>query len=183
MLGVIGPFVFGQDNLLLNSDAAESASHWKAHGDAEVRVLDGEAVFIVRNGGYFFQDVKLSSDSEGKFALLIGKASAQRINPSGSITDLPYIYGYMMYDYKRSGGRINTYLQEQRMLLQAKSPDQWSKVYGVFKVAPGTEAIRFFLKQASRRGDPHDGSEARFDDLGLYLFDSERDALSFAERY
>ena len=183
MVAVLSPLAFGQVNLLLNSDAKDRAKHWKPYGDAAVRDFDGDSVFIVRNGGYFHQDVKLPSGSDGKYALLVGKASAQRINESGSITDLPNIYGYMMYDYKPAGSKINTYLQSHKMTLQSRVVDEWSTVYGVFKVAPDTEVIRFFLQQALRRDDPHDGSEARFDDLGLYLFESESDAIGFARSY
>jgi hypothetical protein len=180
---VLSSSILGQANLLLNPDASDPSAHWKANRDAEVRDSSGESIFVVRNGGYFYQDVKLPTNSDGKYALLIGKASAQRINPDNSITDSPYIFGYMIYDYKPAGSKINTYLQGQRMLLQGTSKDEWSNLYGVFKVATGTEVVRFFLNQASRRGDPHDGSEARFDNLGLYLFDAESEAIRFAESY
>lgn len=183
MIAIFSHTAFGQHNLLLNSDAKDQAKHWKPYGEAEVGDFDGDSVFILRNGGYFVQDVKLSPGSNGKYALLIGKTSAQRINPKDSITGRPYLYGYMIFDYKPAGSKINTYLQGQRMGHQSLAVDEWSKVYGIFRVADGTEVIRFFLKQASRREDPHDGSEARFDNLGLYLFDSETDAASFAERY
>jgi hypothetical protein len=39
------------------------------------------------------------------------------------------------------------------------------------------------LNQALRRGVPHDGSAARFDDLGLYLFPTEEEAKTFAASY
>lgn len=43
--------------------------------------------------------------------------------------------------------------------------------------------IRFFLNQASRRGLPHNGSAARFDTVGLYLFPKKEDALAFVDAY
>jgi len=35
------------------------------------------------------------------------------------------------------------------------------------------------MKQAERKGLPHNGSAARFDDVGLYLFPTEQAARSF----
>jgi hypothetical protein len=69
------------------------------------------------------------------------------------------------------------------MLSSATSVGEWVKMWGIFKVPEGTGRIRFFLNQALRQGVPHNGSAARFDDLGLYLFPTEEEAKSFAAGY
>jgi len=56
-------------------------------------------------------------------------------------------------------------------------------MWGIFKVPERTKRIRFFLSQASRRGVPHNGSAARFDNLGLYLFSTKQDAEAFVNEY
>jgi hypothetical protein len=171
------------ENLLQNPNADLEARHWRAFGHATVEEVNGARLFVVRDGGYFLQDVTLPEGAVGKFAVLIGRGSTERINPDGAITGLPCLYGYMMAPGNPEGGRVVAYLQGQQMSSSATSVGEWVKMWGIFKVPEGTGGIRFFLNQASRRGAPHDGSAARFDDLGLYLFTTEEEAESFAGSY
>jgi hypothetical protein len=170
-------------NLLQNPKADLETRHWLAFGQAAVEEVGGNRVFVIRDGGYLLQDIVLPGGAVGKFAVLIGRGSSERINPDGAITGLPYLYGYMMAPGGPEGGRIFAYLQGQEMLCSATSAGEWVKMWGVFRVPEGTGRIRFFLNQALRRGVPHNGSAARFDDLGLYLFPTEEEAESFAASY
>jgi hypothetical protein len=172
------------NNLLWNPDADDDTNSWRAYGDATVeQTSDGNWRFVVRNQGHFLQDVALPDGSVGKYALLIGRTSSERINADGAITGLPYLYGCMMESADPGGGRIKSYLQGQEMLCWAKNPDEWVTVWGVFEVPSGTGAIRFFLNQAERKDLPQNGSAARFDDLGLYLFTTEEEAKAFVQVY
>jgi len=64
-------------NLLKNPNADLGASGWRVYGDATVEQTDdGNSRFVVRNHGYFLQDVTLPQDSSGKYALLIGRVSS-----------------------------------------------------------------------------------------------------------
>lgn len=171
------------ENLLQNPSADLEAQNWLAFGEATVEETNGNRLFIVRNGGYFLQDVILPEGAAGKFAVLIGRGSSERINQDGAITGLPYLYGYMMAPGEPSGGRILAYLQGQQMRSSATFVGEWAKMWGIFRVPKGTGRIRFFLNQALRQGMPHNGSAARFDDLGLYLFSTEEEAKSFAASY
>jgi hypothetical protein len=172
------------DNLLLTPKANDGINDWRAFGNAEVEQSDdGDWRFVVRNKGHFFQNVQLPEDAAGKHALLIGRVSSERIDPDGAITGLPYLYGYMMDHADPRGGRILSYLQGQQMLCRAGTVNEWVTVWGIFEVPNGTHAIRFFLKQAERKDVPQNGSAARFDDLGLYLFSTEDEAIAFAQVY
>jgi hypothetical protein len=175
--------VGAQTNLLLNPNADSKAENWRVFGQATIEEFDGDKVFVVRNKGYFLQDVNLTDSDIGKFALLIGRGSSERINADGAITGLPYLYGYMMDSSNPRGGRIYAYLQGQRMRARASYQDEWVTMYGIFKVPEKTGAIRFFLDQAERKYVPQNGSAARFDNIGLYLFDTEEDALQFVRAY
>jgi hypothetical protein len=172
------------NNLLHNPNADEGANNWRAYGNATVEQTDdGNWRFAVRNKGYFLQDVTLPDGSVGKYALLIGRVASERINTDAAITGLPYLYGYMMESASQTGGRVNSYLQGQQMLCWAKNANEWVTVWGVFEVPAGTGAIRFFLNQAERKDVPQNGSAARFDNLGLYLFPTEEEAKAFARIY
>ena len=172
------------DNLLLNPKANDGTNNWRAFGSAEVEQSDdSDWRFVVRNNGHFFQDVQLPEDAAGKYALLIGRVSSERIDPDGAITGLPSLYGYMMDGANPRGGRILSYLQGQQMLCRAQTVNEWVTAWGIFEVPDGTHAIRFFLNQAERKDVPQNGSAARFDDLGLYLFSTEGEAKAFAQAY
>lgn len=174
-----------QTNLLLNPNADLRAENWRSHGEATVEEFNGDKVFVVRNGcsggSHFAQDVNLSESDIGKYALFIGRGSSERINADGAITGLPYLYGYMLRSKTSNGATINDYLQGQMMRARARVPEEWVTMYGIFRVPEGTIAIRFFLNQAERKHVPQNGSAARFDNLGLYLFDTEGAALQFVK--
>src|ERR1044072_1468729 len=72
------------DNLLQNPKADLGAQHWRAFGQAAVEEVNGERVFVVRNGGHFLQDVDLPQGAAGQYALLIGRGSSERINSDGA---------------------------------------------------------------------------------------------------
>ena len=178
------PISAQSNNLLQNPNADQGASHWRTTGDAGVQqTSEGNWRFVVRNQGSLVQDVTLPEDSVGKYALLIGHASSERINSDGAITGLPYLYGYMMKGGDSSTVRINSYLQGQQMLGRAWKANQWVTVWGIFEVPSATSKILFFLNQAERRDLPQNGSAAWFDDLGLYLFSTEAEGKAFVQTY
>jgi hypothetical protein len=171
----------GQTNLLKNPNADLQSQFWRPYGEATIETCaSGNPCFVVRNGGYFLQDVTLPDGSVGQYAVLVGRGASERINSDGAITGLPYLYGYMMREVSPRDGRISDYLQGQTMLASPARESEWVPMWGLFRVPEGTGAIRFFLKQALRNGVPHNGSAGRFDDVGLYLFASEQDACAFA---
>ena len=170
-------------NLLQNPNADLEAKHWRAFGQATVEEVQGKRLFAVRSGGYFTQDVILPEGAAGRHAVLIGRGSSERVDPGGAITGLPSLYGYMMAPGVRDGERILDYLQGQQMLGSVKFVGEWVKMWGVFKVPEGASRIRFFLNQALRQGVAHDDSATRFDDLGLYLFPTEKEARTFVDSY
>src|SRR5262245_21451707 len=123
------------DNLLLNPNANDGTNNWRAFGNAVVEQSeDDDWRFVVRDKGYLFQNVQLPDDAAGKYALLIGRVSSERINPDGAITGLPYIYGYMLESANPGVGRILSYLQGQQMLRQAKTENEWITAWGIFEV-------------------------------------------------
>jgi hypothetical protein len=170
----------GQTNLLKNPNADLQSQFWRSHGEATIETCaTGNPCFVVRNGGYFLQDVALPGGAVGQYALLVGRGASERINSDGAITGLPYLYGYMMPEVSPRGGHILDYLQGQNMLAVPTRESEWVSMWGIFRVPEGTGAIRFFLNQALRNGVPHNGSAARFDDVGLYLFATEQEARAF----
>jgi hypothetical protein len=172
MLGALGT------NLLQNPNAELGSRHWIGRGDVSVTNFKSRSCFVLRNRSFFHQDVAIPSASSGSYVVFIGRLSSERINADGSITGLPYLYGYLM-----QGGRILSYLQGQNMLCSAQQADEWVVASGVFPIPANTDRIRFFMMQAERADDPQNGSEARFDHVGLYVTQSEAAAQHVVERY
>ena len=177
--------VFAQpQNLLRNPNADLQTQFWQTFGETAVETSAFKSpFFVVTNGGYFCQEVPLPKDASGKYALFIGLGASERINAYGAITGLPYLYGYMMSDVSPRKNRILDYLQGQNMRAAPTYQLEWVPMWGIFHVPNGTGSMRFFLKQALRNGMPHNGSAAYFDDLGLYLFETEEEAQTFVNYY
>lgn len=185
MLVSAGTFGNAQSaNLLQNPNADQGGRSWRAFGEAAIEsTTTNDAHFVVRNGGYFFQDVELPKDAAGQYLVLIGRGAGDRVNPDGAITGSPYLHGYMMQPPGPDRKEILEYLQGQRLLAQTTAMDEWANMWGIFEVPEGTTKVRFFLNQALRAGAPHNGSAARFDNLGLYLFATRKDAQAFVRQY
>ncbi|MFN2511596.1 MAG: hypothetical protein ABR568_09150 [Pyrinomonadaceae bacterium] len=156
-------------NLLKNPSGDAGAEHWRAFHDAKVEACPtGGRCFVLRGGGYFIQEVTIPAEAVGQYALLIGRAYSE------SPTVLPSLYGYLMNSGDPSGGRIYAYLHGQQMTGSADSSNHWTRLWGVFRVKPGTGRISFFLKQSMQRG-MNTGAVTRFDDLALYILPTEHD--------
>jgi hypothetical protein len=170
-------------NLLQNGNADVGEQSWRAFGETAIdATTTNDAHFVVRNGGHFHQDVELPKGVAGQYLVLIGRGASERINANGAITGLPYLYGYMMQPVGPDRKEILEYLQGQRMLAQPSATDEWVTMWGIFEVPEGTTKVRFFLNQGLRAGVPHNGSAARFDNLGLYLFATRSDAQAFVRK-
>lgn len=172
-------------NLLQNPNADHGEESWRAFGETAIEITKttDDAHFVVRNGGHFFQDVELPNDATGQYLVLIGRGAGERVSSDGAITDSPYLYGYMMQAPGPNRKEILEYLEGQRMHAQTAAIDEWTNMWGIFEVPAGTTKVRFFLNQALRAGVPHNGSAARFDNLGLYLFATRKDAQAFVRQY
>ncbi len=182
MLMAAAQLANAQTNLLQNPAADQQSQSWRAYQQATIEPCKpNNPCFVLRNGGYFLQDVSIPADAVGQFALLIGRASAERVKPDGSITGLPYLYGYMMDGDDPRSGKIIEYLQGQEMMAHQVSENEWRTLSGIFKVPEGTKHIRIFLKQALAKDSPHDGTATRFDDVGVYLFQTKQEAQSFLD--
>lgn len=160
------------ENLIKNSDGDGDGKQWRAFGNAKIeRCADGGYCFVLREGGYLTQDVDVPENSVGHYALLIGRAHRERSNAGA------YLHGYMMNAGDPSGGRIYGYLSGQQMGLPDDAVGQWKHLWGVYRIAPGTKRIRLFLQHGQLKGVAKDDSRASFDDLGIYVFPTEQEAL------
>jgi hypothetical protein len=173
-------------NWLYDPFADANTDDWTAVDDATIEDINGNPSFVVRNGGYFSQEIPLPDDLSGEFMLIIGLVSSERINANGDITGLPYLYAYEMGTMQQNGSnepRIRKYLNLSDVLHSNNDVNEWFVIWDIFPVPEHTATIQLFLKQAEQRGVPHNGSAARFDDLGVYFFTSVDEAESFVNAH
>ena len=171
------------ENLLLNPEANKALTGWKTHnsynGCTDVKTYSNNSYFVMKNldgnsNCNIRQDVSISSNQAGKYALMFGMVSSDRV---GDLTGLPYLYGYMM----DAPNKILDYLQGQRLRSNAEIAGEWVQAWGIFQIPENTNNMRFFLTQAERKDVPANGSVARYDNLGLYILDSKKAAEVYLE--
>jgi hypothetical protein len=174
----------GPTNMLTNGDARQGGVGWKTvgivHGVATTEIIGDVPCFTVRSPGSFQQVVELPPSAAGRYAAIVGRGQAERVNANGSITGLPYLYGMVI-----AADRIHFlgYWQGQQMLARPTYPGEWVAMSGVFRVPQGAAAISVQLNQAQRKDDPQDGSAARFADVRMALFPSEDAARAYVAAY
>jgi hypothetical protein len=174
----------GPANLLTNGDARQGSAGWTTevivHGFAKTETIGGVPCFTVRSPGSFRQVVELPPSAAGRYAAIVGRGQAERVNADGSITGLPSLYGMVI-----AADRIHFlgYWQGQQMLARPTYPGEWVAMSGVFRVPQGAAAISVWLHQAERKDDRQDGSAARFADVRMVLFPSGDAARAYVTAY
>jgi hypothetical protein len=92
-------------NLIQNPKAKLELKHWEAYKGQHTMTepINGNPCFVIRNGAHLYQDIFLLEDAVGQYAVLIGRASTERINPDGAITGLPLLGLYVIYSNRLVG--------------------------------------------------------------------------------
>jgi hypothetical protein len=167
------PPVTAARNLLNNPGGDHSLAGWLASDAVRVERCDGDPCFVLKNQGQLQQFVELPADSSGRFLVIIGSGRTERIHPS-AITGLPYLYGSVL-----NGPRITAYFQGQQMRARPANTDEWVPMFGIFQLPADGGMLSIQASLAEARGVPQNGSAARFDDLGCYVFATAEEAQAF----
>lgn len=178
--------VGAQTNLLLNGKADSETEHWNVKYHTTVEEFNGDKVFVLRNDGNLQQWFQLKEEAIGKYALFIGRVIGRVTSKRADADDktppnTPYLFvATLVPKIVISEGQI--------LSDDAKGENDWHTIYAIHQLPK--ENFSGFLKcslhqRNSRKGEnvPNEGSSVRFDNLGLYLFETEKDALEFARTY
>ena len=160
-------------NLVRNGDASAGLNEWDSRGAVTIEGTGPQTHFVIRNEGRLTQVIDLSPSATRHFVAVVGRGASDRVNENGSITGLPTLYGLFG---DTSGKYFLGYLTNQQMLARPRRAGDWVLMSGAFEVPDGTRRLFLHLNQASRRGDAQNGSAARFDDIGVFLFPTEAQA-------
>lgn len=176
-------------NLVANGDARGGASNWQRElgqkerlkdlaRDAAIETVDGAPCFVMRNKASWVQRVFLHEDHSGKFLLIIGRGSSERVYLDDNITGLPYLWAHLEAD----GPHTNAHWL-QGMALKPKAANEWGTMHGIFPMPKGVHAIVLKLGQAERKGTPQNGSAARVKEVEMRLFDTRAEAEAYVAAY
>jgi hypothetical protein len=171
-------------NLVLDPHATNGGSGWRGGNEATVENVNGNHCFVVRNRGGFQQTIAIPPVQAGARVVLLARASSERVNADGSVTGVPYLYGLMFgVDPKRVVGYLQGRGPDSRMRSQATQPNQWVTLSGIFEVPEGATRLELSLHLGERKGDPHNGSAGRFDDIAVVVLPTLEEARAFVARY
>jgi len=173
----VRPSARSGENLVANPDASQGRADWTFFGDANVDRCDGDPCFVIRNHSSIDQTVFLPDEAAGRYLVAIGSGASERVD--ATITGKPYLSPLI----QNASGRIVGAIQAQKLRGESPVANTWVTMSGVFRLPDGAVRIGFGLRQAENRNFPQNGSAARFDDLGLYLFPSEAEAHAFVDRW
>ena len=176
-------------NLVENGDARAGATGWQRerssqrtatqlNDDASVETRDGAPCFVMRNGVSWIQQVRLHENQEGKFLLIIGRGSSERVHADDNITGLPYLWARIVNGLPPSNDNVF-----QGMRLSSKTPNEWGTIHGIFRMPNGARGITLKLAQAQRKGTPQNGSAARIRDVEMRVFDTRAEADAYVALY
>jgi hypothetical protein len=174
--------LLSQTNYLDNPNANQQQQYWKASGEAGVEeCATGDPCFVTRWDGGLVGSATLPADAQGKYMLLIGSAAAERSHEQGSDqTGEATIHGYgEALDPARGIGK---HYSAHTLITQTREADAWTTLWGVFPVGEAIRKLSFEIRQADG-SSAKTGSASRFDDLGVYLFDTQQQAEAFVARY
>ena len=184
LLALAGSAAAQSNNLLRNANSDEGLQFWHVFGNTVINDCAGDGkCFSMSQDAFVYQDVEIAASPDPTYAVLIGFSRIEQPNVDAKQLGHPYLYGYFMDSTNARNAKIISNLNGQEMGATPTASGQWTRDYGIFKVAEGTRSIRIFM----RSGCPKSGSSAtctsNFRRPGIFLFTSEEEANAFVSTY
>ena len=172
-----GPPPLEPENLIVNGDAENNGVGWHfSSADATVRFEGGNPTFSVRNDASISQSVDIRG-IPGSYAVLIVMTAAETIGPTGMGT----IHGAFLDEGNPQS--VLGHLASNDLVSAAPIPIMTFILADYFPIPSGTGQIDVFLENTEVAGVPHDGSLTWFDDVELWIVETEQDAIDVIHAY
>lgn len=176
---------FVPPSILENGDARGGEASWtKSHrpgGEAAIETCKGLPCFVVRKGGVWAQFGRLPEGSTGKFVLVIGRGSSERVWADDNITGLPYLGAAFATSTQKRYIYVDT--RSRNHMARPSRVNEWVTMSAILPIPPDAAYLWLRLSQGSRRGTPHNGSAARFMDVEARIFDTQEAARAYIDSY
>ena len=164
-------------NLIANGDAENSGAGWIfSTTDASIRFEGGNPTFAIRNDASIRQRVDIRG-IPGRYAVLVAMTAAETIGPTGVGT----IHGSFL-----GAGEppvLLGFLESSDLVSAIPVPTATFLLADYAPIPAGTERIDVFLENTEVAGVPHDGALTWFDDVELWIVETEQDAQDVIQGY
>lgn len=136
----------------------------------------GNPAFTSRNGAYIDQ-VVLLSDQPGSLAVLVGITASQTV-VAGQM-------GYMVGHFNDidDPSLVITPFDLPTLKSQSTTPNEWVVLSGYLPISPRAGSLRVFLDVVEDLNAPQDAPLTWFDDIGLFIVDTEQEAIDIIDDY
>lgn len=169
-------------NLLKNPLGGNNGEFWNFSGPTGATGVDemsnGRNEFYVINydDGILTrirQNIEFNRDYGSKYILFLGDLTTEK-TVEGSITRRPYFWGHQNGPFNFDDDPIEEVIQGD--MIHQEEANVWEIVYDANLLLEGVESVLFQMGQASRAGDPPDGTKCKFRDVEVRIFESFEDA-------
>jgi hypothetical protein len=172
------------NNLLKNANLDDGTQFWRFFGNTTVTdCLGTQKCFSLTQEAFVYQDVEVTENIAGTYAVLIAFTSIEEPNVEARRLGHPYLFGDFLNSSEQRDAGINSKLKGRIVATRPKASGEWVRQYGVLRVAEGTRYVRIKLSS----GCPYTTSSATctsfFRRPGIFLFGSEEEANAFVSAY
>jgi len=136
----------------------------------------GDPAFTVRNDASIQQTVDLR-DTPGSFIVLMAFSATETISPSG----MGRVHGQVLD--VNDPLLIIADLVSPDLESHSVTPNQWVVLADCFPMPPGAGLVEIFLENTEDPLVPFDGSNTWFDDIELWVMETEQDAIDLINAY
>ena len=172
-------------NIIENGDARSGDASWSTSVRPEmkgtVETCEGGPCFVLRNGASWRQFARLPEGSTGKYVLVTGRGSSERVWNDGNITGLPYLHASFTTEGRKQFIYVNSAVGTE--LARPSHPNTWVTMHRIVRIPEDAVYLSLMLGQAQRKGTPHNGSAARFMHVEARVFESEEAARRYLTVY
>lgn len=168
---------FEPENLIQNGDAENNGLGWNFSSfDATVHSSSGNPALAIRNDATLRQTVNIGNPL-GVYAVVMAMTATETIGPTG----MGMIWGDFIDAVDPQlvvGGLFSNQLYST-----AVTPAQWVFLTAYVPIPPNAGQIMLYMANTQMPGVPHDGAWTWFDNVELWIVETEQEAIQLMNDY
>jgi len=168
---------FEPENLIKNGDAENNGLGWNfSSPDATVHSASGNPAFAIRNDATLRQTIDIGNPLGG-YAVVMAMTATETLGPTG----MGMIWGDFMDAVDPQlviGG-----LFSHNLYSTAVVPGQWVLLTAYVPIPLNAGQIMLCMANTEMPGVPHDGAWTWFDDIELWIVETEQEAIQLINDY
>jgi len=170
------PMTPAPENLIENSNAEDPSGWHFSSPDAFIHGGSPDPAFGIRNHGFIKQIVDVRG-IPGEYAVLMAITSSETVGPTG-VGRLRGTFLDIEHPQLTIGDMLTIGLVSQSV-----TPFEWVVIADYFLMPTGTGEIEVYLENTFDMATPPDGTITWFDDVELWIVETEQEALGLIADY